>query len=79
MASFRKRAEKCQARVHRKDSVAPVVKSLNTKTDAIKWARHVESPLNLGVVFAPKQVMLRLSSVMKRYVEEATPTKKGEL
>ncbi len=77
MASFRKRGDKWQARVHRKDSVAPVVKSFNTKSDAIKWARHVESQLDLGVL-APKQVMPRLETVMERYVEEVTPTKKGE-
>lgn len=77
MASFRKRGDKWQARVHRKDSVAPVVKSFKTKADAIKWARHVESQLDLGVL-APKQVMPRLSSVMKQYVELVTPTKKGE-
>ena len=76
MASFRKRGEKWQARVHRKDSSA-VVKSFNTKSDAIKWARHVESQLDLGVL-APKHVMPRLSSVVDRYVEEVTPTKKGE-
>ena len=47
------------------------------KADSIKWARHVESQLDLGV-FAPKQVMPRLKSVVERHVEEVTPTKKGE-
>lgn len=77
MASFRKRGDKWQARVHRQDSSAPVVKTLNTKADAIKWARNVESQLDLGVL-ASKQVMPRLKTVVQRYAEEVTPTKKGE-
>jgi integrase len=76
MASFRKRADKWQARVHRKDH-QPIVQSFNSKADAIKWARHVESQLALGVL-APKQVMPRLKTVVERYVEEVTPTKKGD-
>ena len=76
MASFRKRGDKWQARVHRKEH-KPVVQSFNTKADAIKWARNVESQLDLGT-FAPKQTMPRLMPMMERYVEEVTPTKKGE-
>jgi hypothetical protein len=40
--------------------------------------RHVESQLDLGVVLAPKHLMPRLTSVVDRYVEDVTPTKKGE-
>lgn len=76
MASFRKRNEKWQARVHRKDH-QPIVQSFNSKADAIKWARHIESQLDLGVL-APKQVMPRLLPMVDRYVEEVTPTKKGD-
>ncbi len=75
MSSIRKRGEKWQARVHRKDH-KPVVQSFNTKADAIKWARNVESQLDLGVL-APKQSMPRMISVLGRYLEEVTPTKKG--
>lgn len=77
MASFRKRGDKWQARVHRQGAAATVVKTFNTKADAIKWARNVESQLDLGVL-APKQVMPRLKTVVERYVEEVTPNKKGE-
>jgi hypothetical protein len=76
MSSFRKRGDKWQARVHRKEH-KPVVQSFNSKADAIKWARNVESQLDLGIL-APKQTMPRLMPMMERYFEEVTPTKKGE-
>lgn len=75
MSSIRKRGEKWQARVHRKEH-KPVVQSFNTKADAIKWARNVESQLDLGIL-APKQTMPRMMSLLARYLEEVTPTKKG--
>jgi len=76
MASIRKRDDKWQARVHRKDH-NPVVKTFNTKADAIKWSRNIESQLDLGTL-APKQTMPRLRPMLERYVAEVTPTKKGE-
>ena len=76
MSSIRKRGEKWQARVHRKEN-KPIVKSFNNKADALKWARNVESQLDLGTL-APKQTMPRLMPTVDRYVEEVTPTKKGE-
>ncbi len=75
MASFRKRGDKWQARVHRKDH-NPVVKSFNTKAEAIKWARHTESQLDLGTL-APKAAMPPLMRIVDRYLAEVTPTKKG--
>ena len=76
MASIRKRDDKWQARVHRKNH-NPVVKSFNTKADAVKWSRNIESQLDLGTL-APKQTMPRLRPMLERYVAEVTPTKKGE-
>ncbi len=76
MATFRKRNDKWQARVQRLGQ-SSIAKSFNAKADAIKWARNVESQLDLGIL-APKQVMPRLKTVVDRYVEEVTPTKKGE-
>jgi len=76
MSSIRKRGEKWQARVHRKDS-KPIVKSFSIKANALKWARSVESQLDLGTL-APKQTMPRLMPMVDRYVEEVTPTKKGK-
>ena len=75
MASFRKRGDKWQARVHRKDH-NPVVKSFNTKVEAVKWARYTESQLDLGTL-APKKAMPPLMRIVDRYLTEVTPTKKG--
>ena len=75
MASFRKRGDKWQARVHRKDH-SPVVKSFNTKAEAAKWARHTESQLDLGTL-ALKAAMPRLDRIVERYLSEVTPSKKG--
>ena len=75
MASFRKRGDKWQARVHRKDH-SPMVKSFNTKAEAIKWARHTESQLDLGTL-APRAAMPRLDLIVERYLSQVTPTKKG--
>jgi integrase len=76
MASVRKHGDKWQARVQRKDQPS-IAKSFNNKTDALKWARNVESQLDLGTL-APKQTMPRLMPIVDRYVEEVTPLKKGK-
>lgn len=76
MATFRKRNDKWQARVQRYGQ-SSIAKSFNTKADAIKWARNVESPIDLGVL-APKQSMPLLVSKVDRYVEDVTPTKKDD-
>jgi len=75
MASFRKRGDEWQARVHRKDH-SPVVKSFNTKAEAAKWARHTESQLDIGTL-ALKAAMPLLDRIVERYLAEVTPTKKG--
>jgi hypothetical protein len=77
MATYRKRNDKWQARVQRSGQSA-IAKSFNSKADAIKWARYVESLLDLGVI-VPKQVKPRLKTVVERYVKEVTPTKKESL
>ena len=76
MASVRKHGDKWQARVQRKDQPS-IAKSFNNKTDALKWARNVESQLDLGTL-TPKQTMPRLMPMVDRYVEEVTPSKKGK-
>ena len=76
MATFRKRNDKWQARVQRSGQIS-LAKSFNTKADAIKWSRNIESQLDLGTL-APKQSMPRLRPMLERYVAEVTPTKKGD-
>ena len=75
MATFRKRADKWQARVQRSGQ-SSLAKSFNTKADAVKWARHTESQLDLGTL-APKAAMPLLDRIVERYLAEVTPTKKG--
>lgn len=76
MASVRKHGNKWQARVQRKNQPS-VAKSFNNKSDALRWARSVESQVDLGIL-APKKSMPLLMSMMDRYVAEVTPTKKGK-
>ena len=76
MATYRKRNDKWQTRVQR-SGLSSIAKTFNNKADAIKWARNVESQLDLGIL-APKQTMPRLMPIVDRYVEEVTPTKKGD-
>lgn len=75
MATFRKRNDKWQARVQRSGQ-GSIAKSFNNKADALRWARNVESQLDLGVL-AHRQMMPRLMTMVDRYVQEVTPTKKG--
>ena len=75
MATFRKRVDKWQARVQRSGQ-SSLAKSFNTKAEAIKWARHTESQLDLGTL-APKAAMPPLMRIVARYLSEVTPTKKG--
>jgi integrase len=76
MATFRKRNGKWQARVQRSGQ-SSIAKSFNSKADAVRWARNIESQIDLGVL-APRQTMPRLMPMVNRYVEEVTPTKKGK-
>ncbi len=77
MASVRKHGDKWQARIQRRDQPS-LSKSFLSKADALKWARNIESQLDLGT-FAPRQAMPRLRSMVERYVDEVTPMKKGAL
>jgi len=65
MATFRKRGDKWQARVQRSGQ-SSLAKSFNTKAEAIKWARHTESQLDLGTL-APKAAMPLLDRIVERY------------
>ena len=51
MATFRKRNDKWQARVQRSGQ-SSIAKSFHSKADALKWARNVESQLDLGTLVA---------------------------
>ncbi|MSQ56830.1 MAG: hypothetical protein EXR35_04725 [Limnohabitans sp.] len=77
MASFRQRNNKWQARVSR-EGYPDQVKTFETKADADRWARSVESLMDKGQ-FVDTQEAQRttLRDIMLRYVREVSPTKKS--
>jgi hypothetical protein len=77
MASFRQRGGKWQARVLR-NGYPDQAKTFETKADAEKWARALESEIDKGQ-FANVSEAQRttLGDVIARYLVEVTPTMKG--
>jgi integrase len=79
MATFRNRHGKWQARVRRKGQ-QPISKSFQSKQDAEKWARQLESEMDKGsytnLVLAERTTF---SEVIERYVEEVTSKSRGKL
>lgn len=79
MASIRERSGKWQARVRRKGYPAEV-KSFATRTEAQKWARHMETSMDAGGYRSRGDVdEMLLSDVLQRYSDEISPSKRGHL
>lgn len=78
MASFRKRGDyQWQARVSKK-GYPPQTKTFETKADAEKWARDIESEMDKGhFVSRAEADSTTLSNALDRYLQEITPLKKG--
>ena len=77
MASFRQRGGKWQARVIR-DGYLDQTKTFESKADAEKWARSVESEIDKGQFVSVNEAQRStLGDVMARYLVEVTPTMKG--
>jgi len=77
MASIRYRSGKWQARLFRTGE-PNLVKSFQSKTDALKWARGVEVEWDKGNFVAGQQVQnLTLGDLVSRYLQEVTPYMKG--
>lgn len=77
MASFRQRNGKWQARVIR-DGYPDQTKTFQSKVDAEKWARALESAIDKGqFVTTTEANRTTLSDVIARYLVEITPTMKG--
>jgi integrase len=79
MASIRQRSGKWQARVNRTGFPAEV-KSFDTRSEAQRWARTIESAMDRGAHQSPaeaNEVLLR--DVMERYMAEVSPSKRGHL
>ena len=77
MATFRNRHGKWQARVQRKGQ-QPVSKSFQSKQDAEKWARQLESEMDKGsytnLLMAERTTF---SEVIERYIQEVISKGRG--
>lgn len=74
MATLRNRSGKWQARVVRKGHI-PVSKTFQTKQDAERWARQVESDMDKGSFSSPVLAeRTTFKEVVERYIKEVTPT-----
>ena len=77
MASFRQRNGKWQARVIR-EGYPEQTKTFETKADAEKWARSLESEIDRGqFVNISEAQRTTLGDVIARYLIEVTPSMKG--
>ena len=76
MATYRKRNGKWQAIVRHKD-IGTRATSFHTKQAAIKWAVGEERQLTEGVLGVLKPSDVTLGQLLKRYVVEVLPAKRG--
>ena len=77
MASFRQRNGKWQARVIR-DGYPDQTKTFESKVDAEKWARALESAIDKGQFVSTSEAhQTTLRDAIARYLLEVTPTMKG--
>ena len=77
MASYRQRGGKWQARVIR-DGYPDQTKTFESKADAEKWARALESEIDKGqFVNVSEAQRTTLGNVIARYLAEVTPSMKG--
>lgn len=77
MASIRQRSGKWQARVIRL-GFPPEAKSFDTRNEAQRWARQIESAMDRGAyqpTAGANQVLLH--DILQRYMVEVSPTKRG--
>jgi hypothetical protein len=77
MASFRQHGNGWQARVRRQGH-PDITKTVETRQDAEKWARAVESSIDKGqFVDVSEAQRTTLGDVIERYLAEVTPTMKS--
>jgi hypothetical protein len=77
MASFRQRNGKWQARVIR-DGYPDQTKTFESKANAEKWARALESAIDKGQFVSTSEAhQTTLRDAIARYLLEVTPTMKG--
>ncbi len=77
MASFRQHGNGWQGRIRRR-GYPDIVKTFESKSDAEKWARTLESEIDKGqFVNVSEAQRTTLGDVIARYLVEVTPTMKG--
>ncbi len=77
MASFRQHGNGWQGRIRRR-GYPDITKTFETKADAEKWARALESEIDKGqFVSASEAQRNTLGDVIARYLAEVTPSMKG--
>ena len=77
MATFRKRSNAWQARIQRSD-YPDISKSFKTRSEAVVWARKIESELYSGVFTQPPLATSKvlLKDLLERYKNDVTCHKK---
>ena len=79
MASIRERFGTWQARV-RLEGYPAEVKSFPTRSEAVKWARHMETSMDAGAYRSRSATdKALLGDVLRRYADEVSPSKRGHL
>lgn len=79
MASFRQHGNRWQVRIRRR-GYPDQTKSFETKADAEKWARALESEIDKGqFVNVSEAQRTTLGDVIERYLAEVTPSMKGAI
>jgi len=76
MATIRKRGSKFQVQV-RRAGFQSATKTFERLTEAKAWARQREILFDQGEAGNQKPTQIRLADILKRYLEEVTPTKKS--
>ena len=65
--------------VIRRRGIKPVFQTFGTKTDAARWARHVESEIDRGAFLDRTEAeRTTMAALIDRYLAEVTPGKKSE-
>ena len=77
MASFRQHGNGWQGRIRRR-GYPDITKTFETKDDAEKWARSLESEIDKGLFTSINEAQRNtLGDLIARYLAEVTPTMKG--
>ena len=79
MATIRKRGNRWQAQVRRREH-PPISKTFNVKSDAARWARTVEIAIDRGEILShlnSPQTIETLADLMVQYRDRVTTKKRG--